>query len=110
MGSTRTATSFEVKLGGKTFTQKDSQALEQLVLEDHVDMVEYLNVRLGGTEAQPEWGIKIGDTAEVKLGEGSVLMFKGEVTAIEPGWSVDGLTTLTVRALDHCHRLARGRK
>jgi uncharacterized protein len=67
-------------------------------------------VRLGGTEAQPEWGIQIGDSVEVKLGEGNVVMFKGEVTALEPGWSVDGLTTLTVRALDHCHRLARGRK
>jgi uncharacterized protein len=110
MASARSATSFEVTIGGKTFTQKDSQALEQLVLEDHVDMVEYLSVRLGGTEAQPEWGIKIGDTVEVKLGEGKVVMFKGEVTALEPGWSVDGLTTLTVRALDNCHRLARGRK
>ncbi|MFZ5475678.1 MAG: phage late control D family protein [Myxococcota bacterium] len=97
-------------IGGRTFKQNDSQGFEQLVLEDHVDMVEYLQVRLGGTEAQPKWGITIGDAVEVKLGEGGVLMFKGEVTALEPSWSTDGLVQLNVRALDHCHRLARGRK
>lgn len=110
MSSVRSATSYKVTIGGREFTQPEGDGMEQLVLEDHVDMVQYLSMRLGGTEGQPKWNINLGDAVEVKLGAGNVLLFKGEVTALEPSWSVDGITTLTLRALDHCHRLARGRK
>jgi phage protein D len=84
--------------------------MEQLVLEDHVDMTSYLAVRIGGTEGQPDWKVEIGQTVKVKLGEGGVLLFTGDVTAVEPSWTGEGITTLTVRALDQTHRLARGRK
>lgn len=106
----RSATSYNVKIGSRTFTQPENDGLEQLVLEDHVDMVSYLSVRLGGSEGQPNFAIKHGDAVEVKLGAGGVLLFKGEVTATEPSWAVDGIASLTVRAMDHTHRLARGRK
>jgi phage protein D len=106
----RSATSYKLTIGSRTFTQPESDGMEQLVLEDHVDMVSYLSVRLGGAEGQPNWGIKIGDAVECRLGAGNVLLFKGEVTAMEPSWAVDGLATLTVRCMDHTHRLARGRK
>lgn len=110
MSSVRSATSYEVTIGGKTFKQSDADALESLVLEDHVDMVEALTVRVAGHEQAPEWNFEIGMTVEAKLGAGAVLLFKGEVTSLEPSWSVEGLMTMTVRAYDHTHRLARGRK
>ncbi len=110
MSSVRSATSYKVTVGGRTFTQPENDGLEQLVLEDHVDMVSYLSVRIGGSEGQPEWGIKIGDPVEVKLGEGEALLFKGEVTALEPNWGQEGVASLTIRALDNTHRLGRGRK
>ena len=106
----RTATSYKVTIGGRTFTQPQSDGLEQLVLEDHVDMVSYLSVRLGGGEGQPNWEVELGDPVEVKLGAGEVLLFKGEVTAVEPNWGTGGVASLNVRALDNTHRLARGRK
>ena len=110
MSSARSATSYEITIGSQKFTQADNASVENVVLEDHVDMVDYLSVRLGGTETQPKWNISLGDKVEVKMGAGDILLFKGEVTALEPSWQVDAAMTLTVRALDHCHRLARGRK
>ena len=106
----RSATSYHVTIGGKTFKQDEVDGLEQLVLEDHVDMVEHLSVRIAGNEGQPTWDAHIGDAVEAKLGEGAVVIFKGEVVAVEPSWSVDGLMTLNIRALDNAHRLSRGRK
>lgn len=105
-----TTTSYKVTINGKELRQPDGKGVESLTMEDHVDMVESLTLKLGGAENQPEWEINIGDPVEVKMGEGSVLLFKGEVIAVEPSWSVDGLASYTVRALDHAHRLSRGRK
>ena len=110
MASVRSATSYEVKIGDTVFKQSEADALESLVLEDHVDMVEALTVRVGGHEQAKEWNFEIGMPVEAKLGAGAVLMFKGEVTALEPSWSVEGVMTMTIRAYDHTHRLARGRK
>lgn len=108
--SVRSAPSFEVKLGGKTYTQKDSQGLQSVILEDHVDMVETLNVKLSGSEHDPKWSVKVGDPVEAKFGAGSVLAFKGEVVALEPSWALEGQLTISLRAYDHSHRLGRGRK
>lgn len=105
-----TTTSYEVKIAGRTLNQPEEDGVESIVVEDHVDMVESLILKLGGAEKQPEWEINIGDTVEVKMGKGSVLLFKGEVTAVEPSWTTSGLDVMTVRALDNAHRLARGRK
>ena len=110
MASVRSATSYEVKIGDTTFKQSDADALESIVLEDHVDMVEALTVRVAGHEQAPEWNFEIGMAVEAKLGAGAVLLFKGEVTSLEPSWSVEGMMTMTIRAYDHTHRLARGRK
>jgi len=104
------ATSYEVTVGGKMFSQPRRDGLQQLVIEDHVDMVSMLTLRVGGAEKQPDWGFKIGDVVEAKLGSGNESIFKGEVTAIEPDFQVMGSSSMTIRALDHMHRLGRGRK
>jgi phage protein D len=106
----RSATSYDITIGSRTFSQATSDGLENLVIEDHVDMVEHMSVRLAGNEGQPKWEINIGDAVTAKLGAGEVSLFNGEVIAVEPSWGVDGIMTLTVRALDKSHRLARGRK
>ncbi|MDP2308730.1 MAG: contractile injection system protein, VgrG/Pvc8 family [Pseudomonadota bacterium] len=109
-GGSRSATSYKVTIGSKTFGQTEGDGLEQLVIEDHVDMVEHMSLRLAGIEGQPKWEINIGDAVEAKLGAGDVILFAGEVIALEPSWAVDGLMSMTVRCLDKAHRLARGRK
>lgn len=110
MPESRSATSYKVTIGGKEFTQPQNDGVEAIVVEDHVDMVEALTLRLSGTEDAPKWTFKVGMAVEVKMGAGNALLFKGEVVGLEPSWGVDGLATLTLRALDHAHRLARGRK
>ena len=109
-GSTRSATSYQVTLGGTTYTQTSADGLESIVVEDHVDMVESLTLRLTGDEGAPKWQAKIGDAIEVKMGAGSRVLFKGEVIGLEPAWTVDGVTAVSIRALDNAHRLGRGRK
>lgn len=108
--STRSAVSYKITLGSQTLTQPESDGVESIVVEDHVDMVEMLTLRLSGVEGTPKWQAEIGQTVEVKMGEGGRVLFKGEITALEPNWGMDGISTLTIRALDNAHRLARGRK
>lgn len=110
MATVRSAPSFEVTLGGKTYKQADSQGLEQVILEDHVDMVNMLTVRLSGAEQSPEWTAEIGQKVTAKFGAGSVESFTGEVISVEPSWTNRGGATLTVRCYDNTHRLGRGRK
>lgn len=102
--------SYKITIGeGRTFEQPESDGVQSIVIEDHVDMISMLTVRLGGTEGEPEWSFNIGDEVEARVGEGDILLFKGQVVALEPGFTMDGGTTLTVRALDPLHKLGRGR-
>ena len=110
MATVRSAASFQVTVGGTTYTQPESNGLESIILEDHVDMMSMLTLRFAGDEHSPEWSVEIGQTVEVKLGAGSVLLFKGEVVAVEPQWTARGASVITARCYDHTHRLARGRK
>jgi uncharacterized protein len=109
-GVIRSAPSFELKVGDKTFTQADGQGLQSFTLEDHMDMVDMLTVRVGGSEQHPQWNFKIGDAVEARVGSGSVLMFKGNVTSLEPSFSGEGVTSLVIRALDPVSKLGRGRR
>ncbi len=109
-GLVRSATAYEVTVGGQTFKQQDEDGMSMLAVEDHVDMVQMLTMRIGGGEGRPKWNTKIGDAVEVKLGTGDEPIFVGEVTSVEPSYQADGVTSLTIRALDKVHRLGRGRK
>ncbi len=110
--NTSTATGYKLTIGGQTFQQDISDGLQNLVVEDHVDMVTMCTIRLAATEDpdQQTWDFKIGDPVEAKMGKGEEPLFKGEVIAIEPGYQVQGTSTMTIRALDKTHRLGRGRK
>jgi len=105
----RSAPSFQLVIGTETYKQPDRKGMEALVIEDHVDMVDLLTVRFGGGEGQPSWEFEIGDEVEAKLGSGENVLFRGQVTALEPSFTTEGRTTITLRALDYAHLLGRGR-
>ena len=107
---TSSATSYEVTIGGKTLKQTERDGLQSLVIEDHMDMANLATIKVGGAEAKPSWGFQIGDEVEVKVGSGAEAIFKGEVTAMEPGFQVEGTSSMTLRCLDKSHRLGRGRE
>jgi uncharacterized protein len=104
------AVAYKVTIGTQSFEQTETDGVQRLEVHDHVDMVTMLVMQIGGGEALPEWNFKIGDPVECSLGKGESPIFKGEVTAIEPGFDVSGITSVTIRALDHMHRLGRGRR
>lgn len=106
----RSATSYKVTAGGKEFNQPEADGMQRLTVEDHVDMVNMLTMQVGGTEGQPTWSFKIGDTVSAMVGEGQNQMFDGEIISAEPGFQAEGISSMTIRALDKIHRLGRGRK
>lgn len=104
------APGYKLTVGSREFEQSKSDALEYLLVEDHVDMVDVLTARIGGSEEQEEWNFKLGDAVECWVGKGDSPLFKGEVTAIEYSYQHEGVTQVTLRCLDKSHRLGRGRK
>ena len=92
------------------FEQTRNDGVQRLEVHEHVDMVTMLILEVGGAENQPNWNFKIGDPIECKLGKGGRVVFTGEITALEPSYQVAGITSMTIRAMDHMHRLGRGRK
>ncbi len=111
-GSTRSSVpSYEIKIGeAEPLTQPSDDGILSIVVEDHVDMVSIMTIRLGGTEGQPSWSYNIGDEVEAKIGDSGELFFTGQITALEPAFTMDGGSSLTIRVLDHMHILGRGRK
>ncbi len=111
-GSARSSVpSYEIKVGeSHTFQQPENDGVLSIAIEDHVDMVSILTLRLGGTEGQPTWDFNIGDEVEAKIGDSGQLFFKGQITALEPAFTMDGGASIALRALDHTHILGRGRK
>jgi phage protein D len=107
-GARSSATSYEVDIGGTVLTQTTKDGLEMLVFEDHVDMVNMLTVKVGGAETQPAWTFAIGDAVTAKLAD--VEVFSGEIVALEPGFQIEGVASITMRCMDKSHRLGRGRK
>jgi phage protein D len=106
----RTAPSFELKIGGQAYTQADPKGFQSMVIEDHMDMVDMLTAEFGGAPSNPPWNFKIGDAVEAKAGAGSNLLFKGNITAIEPSFPGEGITSIRIRALDPVSKLGRGRR
>jgi phage protein D len=54
--------------------------------------------------------VKVGDEIEVKVGDSSTSIFKGEVTGIEPVYKGGEKTRVAIRAMNKLHRLTRTRK
>lgn len=104
------ASGFEVVIGGKKLTQADGEGVEMLVVEDHVDMIDLFTLRMGGAPGNPAWSWKVGDDVKVKVGRCTSEIFVGQCIGVEPGYQVEGISSINVRALDKMHILSRGRK
>ena len=87
-----TAVGYTMTIGGRQFEQTANDGLELLVFEDHVDMVDMLSVRIGGTESQPEWGFQIGDEVECFWAKGADHVSRrsdSHGTVISSGWQYE---------------------
>ncbi len=111
--SRSSAAGFEVTIGGTTYKQAAESGkggVQLLVVEDHIDMVDMLTLRMGGTEGQSDWSWKIGDEVTAKIGSGGSEIFSGQITSLEPSYQVEGIAQMNIRALDPMHKLGRGRQ
>jgi len=99
---------FELTIKDQTYTQEGGQVLA-LTVENHVDMVDMLTVRLtlGEHQGNPHWAF--GDAVSCRIGEAGEAQFQGEITSMDPSFSGERLFTIVIRAMDRTHRLARGR-
>jgi len=69
------AVGYQVTIGARTFEQTEADGVQLLVVEDHVDMVDMLVMRIGGAEGLPECNFKIGDPVECSLGKAETPIF-----------------------------------
>lgn len=53
---------------------------------------------------------KVGDTVEIKVGDGSDSLFKGVITGMTPHFKGGGDTSITIVAMNALHKLLRGKK
>lgn len=106
----RSTTSYELKVGETTFTQKSDggeKGVQSFVIESHIDMVDMITIRM---EGRNDWNLQVGDQVEAKVEKEGQTLFKGQVTAIEPAFLGEAGSSLVIRALDDIHKLGRGRK
>jgi phage protein D len=104
------ATNYEITIGGKALTQSGAGSIVSLVFEDHLDMIDMVSVRLGGSLSDAGWSWEIGQEVVLTLGDSDTEVFSGEIVALEPQISTASGSSLLIRAMDKMHRLGRGRK
>jgi len=54
-------------------------------------------------------GHKVGDSVEIKIGDGADSLFKGQITGLSPLFKGGGDTKITIQAMNKLHKLVRGR-
>lgn len=105
----QTVIGFEVQIGSATFSHNQSNGLQSVIMEDHVDMASVCSVTVSTAENQPTQSYKIGDKVSIKI-QKSEELFSGELIAIDHSFQGKGSSSIILKCLDHSHRLARGRQ
>lgn len=105
------APGFEVTIKGTKYDQSHGTGVHSLILEDHVDMVDHVTLRMGGGENQPGWSrFAVGDDVSAKIGAAESDYFQGQIISLEPSFQVEGTSAMNIRCMDKTHILGRGRK
>ena len=107
--SHQSAPSYKVNVAGSEFKQSAPKGLRSVVVENHVDMAALSTIIVGLGESDPGYSFEIGDPVEVAMMEDSVPLFKGELVSVEYSYNISGPPSVLLRAIDHVHRLGRGR-
>lgn len=107
-----------IKIGGQDVPVELANDLVEVVVDTSLHMPDMFTILIHDYELK--WVdsnlLDFGKEVEIKIETGSEqgalagTLIKGEITALEPHFSTDGLTTLLVRGYDKSHRLHRGRQ
>lgn len=110
---------FTVKIDGKAVSDAFMYDLVSIVVDTDVNQPDMVTVTLHDDELKwvDDTMLDIGKPIEVSAEAASQggrsgatgVIFKGEITALEPDFSTAGRSVLLVRGYDRAHRLHRGR-
>lgn len=101
---------FTCKIGGTEHTQPEPKGIEQIILEDHVDMIGVAYIIFGKGTTNTLGSLAIGSDLELEVGaiEGTPYKFKGFVTEVKFTFR-QGVKSYTVVAMDPLVKLAASR-
>ena len=109
-----------IKIGGQDVSQEFMDALDEVVVDTSLHLPDLFTIRLH--DPLVKWAddslLDIGKEVEISIKtpkqyyeqEVQGVLIKGEITALEPDFSADGMPTMVVRGYDKAHRLHRGQK
>jgi len=98
---------FKAGLFGKNLTQSDPMSGEELIVEEHVDMLCSMRARIGAGEF-PWEDVVLGDTCTASFGGDADVNFTGVVTAIRH-FCKSGVDMIEIQALDPLVKLSSSR-
>lgn len=110
---------FDISVNGSPITVEAHAHVVSITVEDDAEWPSMFTVELATTIEQHDplvWVdndlFAIGGAVEIKLGyaDPPEAVFAGEITGLEPEFSLNRLPALIVRGYDRRHRLTRGRK
>ena len=110
---------FSVKIGGRNASEAFMNDVLEIVVDTSLYLPEMFTILVQDSEL--EWVdntalLDLGKPVEIsaegaeQIGGHGGLLIKGEITALEPNFSVGGGTTLLIRGYNKSHRLHRGKK
>ena len=97
----------EIYLGG---TKVEDSNFLSYVVERDMYQPDMASVVLSNQGDKYTTGTKVGDTVEIKVGDGETSIYQGEVVGIEPTYKGGEKTRVLIRAMNKMHRLLRKRK
>ncbi|MBN2007534.1 MAG: VgrG-related protein [Anaerolineae bacterium] len=115
---TKTLAQFLIKIDGQDVSSAFMADLDEVVVDTSLYMPTMFTIRLRDDALKwvDDASLDLGKAVEISAETGterggqSGLLFKGEITGLEPDFSGEGKTILVVRGYDKFHRLHRGKK
>ena len=110
---------FYIKINGQDVSEEFMDSVLEVVVETSLYLPEMFTILL--LDPRLEWTdnsslldlgkpVEITGKASEEYGGAEGLLIKGEITALEPEFSVEGKTRMLVRGYNKSHRLHRGKK
>ncbi len=110
---------FFVKINGQNVSQEFMTDVQEIVVDSTLYLPEMATIVLQDPDLK--WvddsglldlgkSLEISAQSSEEFGGEQGLLFKGEITALEPSFSADGKTTMLIRGYSKSHRLHRGKQ
>jgi phage protein D/phage baseplate assembly protein gpV len=115
---TKYLTQFTIKINGSEIAAAKYNDVNEIMVDTSLNMPSMCTIRFNDEKLAwaDDASLDLGKALEISVKTGSNdasltgLLFKGEITSLEPQFTSDGHTMMQVRGYDKSHRLHRGCK